>query len=451
MGRTGQAGRLATLLASAAFLAGCAGGPSGPDGPGGLHAFADPELAAAGDVAVTRAADPALDSLMEDGSRSEIIEGLLNRVSVLEPGPLRDVADAVMAANARAAEADLRAATLRAEAQSTNWLPRIGPQVSLDALGAVVASMVITQAIFDNGGRRAERDFAAADVEVAAVALAEDSNQRVREALELYLTAEAARARAAVNAAGMAQMERFAYVMSERVNAGISDRADLSVVQQKLDQMRSDLASDNEAAASAMAELQAMADGPVDGVRGLSGIGMPAPTAEALDVLRARAEGARSVAYAQAQRAGLLPGLSIGGDIRDGVDGLTATIAAPAGLGLGTGAAVQALNAEAAAVEARIGQEREAADRAVAALEGRLASLQRQAAEADALAADAAANFALFAEQQRHGQRSVPETVGVFETKIRAERAASDLRFDIALTQLRIAARLGALVDGDRI
>jgi outer membrane protein, adhesin transport system len=41
--------------------------------------------------------------------------------------------------------------------------------------------------------------------------------------------------------------------------------------------------------------------------------------------------------------------------------------------------------------------------------------------------------------------------VGVFETKIRAERAASDLRFDITMLEVRIAALLGVLVDGERI
>jgi outer membrane protein, adhesin transport system len=44
----------------------------------------------------------------------------------------------------------------------------------------VVAGIMVSQAIFDNGARAAERDFARADVEVAAVALAQDSNDRVR-------------------------------------------------------------------------------------------------------------------------------------------------------------------------------------------------------------------------------------------------------------------------------
>jgi outer membrane protein, adhesin transport system len=396
-------------------------------------------------------ASGALDPAMQDGTTSVLITNLLNRRSVLQPGPLATVADAVMAANTRAAEADLRAAKLRAEARSANWLPTLGPTITLDALGAVVTGLMVTQALWDNGARRAEREYARADVEVAAVALAQDSNDRVREALDLYLTAEAARERARVNAAGLEQMARFAYVMTERVNAGISDRADLQIVLQKQDQMRSDMSSDQEAAARAMAELQVMAALPVNGLGGLSQVTPPAPTAVALSVMKAEAEGNRAIASATAQRSGFLPGLVVGGNLADGIDGLGMTLGSPNGLSLGMGSAMEAIAVEQSAAATRVGQEREAADRTLASLQGRVASLRRQAAEAQTLAADAARNYALFAEQQRAGQRSVPETVGVFETKIRAERAASDLRFDIAMLEVRIAALLGVLVDGERI
>ena len=392
-----------------------------------------------------------LDSQMQDGTRSQIIEALLNRRSVLQDGPLRQVADAVMAANARAAEADLRAAMLRAQARSLNWLPSLGPQISVTSLGALVASMLVEQVLFDNGAKRAERDYARADVEVAAVALAEDSNARVLQALELYLDAEAARARAAVTAAGMERMGHFVYVMTERVNAGISNRADLQVVEQKQNQMLSDLASDREAAAVALAELQAMAASPLGALTGLSPLTAPAPNAVALSVLQATAESTRAVAGAKAARAGFLPGLVLGGSVSDAGSDFGATVAAPNGFGFGLGASLAAIEAEEAAALARVGQEHEDAARAVAALQGRLNSLHRQAGEAQALAAQAAANYELFAEQQRSGQRGVSDVVGVFETKVRAERAAVEIGFEIARLDLRIAARLGLLVDGERL
>ena len=405
----------------------------------------------AGDGADAAPAAFMLDPSMEDGTSSEIIGALLVRRSVLEPGPMRQVADAVMAANARAAEAELRAALLRAEAESYNWLPTLGPSVSLTSLGSVAASLVLNQAIIDHGARRAERDFAKHDVEVAAVALAEDSNARVMSALELYLTAEAARARAEVGQAASEGMAHFAYVMRERVNAGISDRADLRVITQKQDQVLADLASDRDAAASALRELQAMAASPVTEVSGLSGLSNASLTAEALTVMRARAESARAVAGAKAERAGFLPGLNLGGSIgTDGTDaGLTA--AAPNGIGFGMGASMRAIEAQEEAAAARIGAEREEAARDIAALEGRLESLRRQEAEAIRLAQQAAENYNLFAEQQRAGQRGVSEVVGVYETKVRAERTAVGLRYDVVLAELRIAERLGLLVDGDRM
>ena len=431
----------AAAFAACLSLSGCLGMGQGPE----------VSRAVSVDAALPAPPPAALNSQMQDGTRSQIIEDLLNRRSVIEPGPLRDVADAVMAANSRAAEADLRAAMLRSQARSMNWLPSIGPQVSLTSLGAVVAAMVVEQVLFDNGAKRAERDYAKADVEVAAVALAQDSNDRVLQALELYLNAEAARARAQVNGAGMERMQHFVYIMTERVNAGISNRADLQVVEQKQNQMLSDMASDTEAAAAALSELQAMAADPMGGLSGLSGLASPALNAVALSVLKASAESTRAVAGAHAARAGFLPGLSVGGTVNGDGNNIGATVAAPNGFGFGLGANLSAIEAEEAAAVARVGQETEDANRAVAALQGRLDSLRRQAAEAGDLATQAGANYELFAEQQRAGQRGVSDVVGVFETKIMAERAAVEMRYDIARVQLRIAARLGLLVDGERM
>lgn len=432
MGQMTRVLRGGTALACVLVLAGCLGGNQAPA----------PEVS--GRAAV------ALDATMSDGSQSLLIEDLLNRVSVLEAGPLRDVADALMDANTRAAEADLRAAMLRSEAQSTNWLGAIGPAITLDALGAVALSVMVSQALFDGGARAAERAFARADVEVAAVALAEDSNDRVLEGLQLYLTAQAALARAEVNRAAMETMGRYAWMMQERVAAGVTDRADLQLVTQRQDQMQADMAADLEEAGTALAELSAMADLP-PGLAGVSGIGVPHPGISALNVMRARAEGARAVAQAEAAQAGYMPGIGVAGDLIEGGEDLSLSVAVPNGLTLGMGAAMEAAAAEAAAAEARIAQEQEAAARRIASLEGQRESLIRQVGEADALAAQAAANYALFEEQQRSGQRGVPEVVGVFETKVRTARAASDLRFDILLIEARIAAEMGALVDGERI
>lgn len=391
-----------------------------------------------------------LDSQMENGAQSEIIEGLLNRRSVLGSGPYAQVANAVLAANSRAAEADLRAAKLRAEARANNWLPTLGPSVSLSSLGDVVTSLVVEQVLFDNGRKKAERDYAAADVEVAAVNLAQDTNDRVLAGLELYLSAQAATAKANVNLAALEKMERYEYVMSERVKGGVSSRVDMLVVQQKLNQMRSDMASDQEKATAAMSELGAMTAAPLTGVTGLSTLNDGNVDSTPLKVLKARAESSRAIAEATAARAGFLPSLTAGGDVSGG-GGLGLALGAANGLGFGTGASLKAVDAQKAAAAARVGQVQEDANRSLRALEGELVSLQRKAAQSQTLADQAAANYDIYAEQQCAGQRAVPDVVGIFETKVRTEREAVSLKYEIARVMLKIAALKGTLVNGEQI
>jgi len=405
------------------------------------------------DAAANAAAAPqaALDANLQDGSQSPIIEGLLNRHSVLGSGPYDQVANAVLAANTRAAEADLRAATLRSEAQASNWLPTLGPNISLSSLGDVVTELVVQQVLFDNGKKRAERAYARADVEVAAVALAQDTNDRVLSGLELYLNAEAAKARAAVNAAAMEQMERYEYVMSERVRGGVSNRVDHRIVQQKYNAMQSTMTSDLESAASAFAELNAMSATPLDGVSGLSTIGQPGPGAQPLTVMKAQAEAQRTVEEAKVSRAGFLPSLTASGSVGSEGNGGGLNVGADNGFGFGTGASLEALEASQAAANARVGQVRENANRSLESLRAELSSLRRQEAQAQVLASQAASNFTLYSEQQRSGHRSVTEAVSILETKVSTERAAVALKYEVARTELQIAALMGSLVNGEQI
>ena len=178
--------------------------------------------------------------------------------------PLGEVAGAVMSAYSRSAEADLMSARLRAEAASKNWLPRIGPDISLTSLSDVVAQLIVEQVLFDNGRKKAERAFAAADVEVAAVTLSEEVNDRVATGLGLYLTAEQARARRALEARTLKDLSHFEWIMQERVKGGVSDRSDLGVLRTRLAEIREVIAAQAEAERTALAELGAMAAGPVE-------------------------------------------------------------------------------------------------------------------------------------------------------------------------------------------
>ena len=78
---------------------------------------------------------------VEENARSQTIENLMARPSVIQPGsPFDAVAKAVLATHARTAEAELRSARLRARAASKNWLPRIGPNISLTSMSELVVT-----------------------------------------------------------------------------------------------------------------------------------------------------------------------------------------------------------------------------------------------------------------------------------------------------------------------
>lgn len=399
------------------------------------------------------AADPdaaALNGELSNGERSELIDQLLNRRSVLPAGPYRQVSASVLAANSRAAEAELRAAMLRSKARELNWLPSLGPTISLNSLGSVVAGLLVEQTLFDGGAKRAEREFARADVEVAAVALAQDTNERVYQALDLYLTIQSSNARARVNEGGMTRMERFEYVMSERVRAGINDRADLQLVQQKLTQMRSDILEDSEAASSARNELAAKSATSLDGISGISNLGDVSGTATPLDVMKVDAEGTRSMAEARAMQAGYMPNITASGTIGQS-DSAGIGIGIPNGLGFGRGADMAAIDAMGEASQLQVAEQREDSARAVAAIEGQVTSLRRQQTNIQTIINQANDNYTLFEQQLRAGQRTVPEVVGVFRTKLDAEREAVALTYDLARQELKLALIYGTLVDGEDI
>ena len=438
-------GRRAGVLAAAGLLSlsACSSLPTVP----GLGFLSDGTQPAA----VPAAGSSALSPVQANGETSHLISGLLARRSVLEPGPLAEVAETVLAANARAAEAELRAAVLRSEAADKNWLPTLGPQVSLTNLGQVVASMVVDQVLFDNGRKKAEREIARADVEVAAVALSQDTNDRVRDALLLYLSAEAMEARSAVSEKAVERMRHFEWVMSERVRGGVSSPADHALVAQKLAQMEADLATDREAAARARAELAAMAARPVDAIDGLSGLALADPSLEPLSVVKAEAEAARAMAVARAARAGFLPGLSIGGSVGPDGTGLGLNAGVPNGVGFGMGASLAAVEAEARAAAARTGEAREEAARRRAGLEADIASAEREAAETARIATAAAETYDAFAEQLDAGLKNVPEVIGVFETAVAAAREAATKPYEVARARVELAAELGVLVDGDDV
>jgi adhesin transport system outer membrane protein len=375
----------------------------------------------------------------------------MSRRSVLpSDSSFERVATSVLAANSRAAEAELRSARLRSEAASKNWLPKIGPQISLTSLGSLVANLVVDQVLFDNGRLKGEREFAIADVEVAAVGLAQDTNDRVGTALDLYLTAAEGREKSVLSERSLKDMGHFEYIMSERVRGGVSDRSDLNILRQKLAEIKADRAANAEQASTAIAELNAMSIEPLSALRGVPAFSVLSSAAQPLDVVLAEAEKTRAIAAAKIDRADQLPGLSAGGTVGENSDfGLR--VRSENLLGLGTGASLRAIEATKEAAGRKVSQANEDANRRLRKLEGQIAAKSRQAAEAAGLTAQAKENLDLFQAQYDAGQRQVIDVVSVYETYQRQQHEEVTLKYDALRLQVELARLLGVLADGDEI
>ncbi|MFW2541259.1 TolC family protein [Primorskyibacter sp. 2E107] len=436
------------MIIAAAMLPGCTSDMGG-DGVVSRFVGGAPKAEAPVAAASPAALKPQSRSAEVKGAEgSAIISALQARPSVLLSGtPYSRVADAVIASDARVAEAELRVAQMRAQAAKYNWMPRIGPRVSLTSLGDFVADLVINQVLFDNGRKVAERDLAKANVELAAVTLVEDGNKRVFDALALYVRAEENRELSAHLDRALKDMAHFEWVMQERVNGGVSDMSDLNVLQQKLAAMRARSSEAREATGTAMAELNAMSGRSLSDLRGVGGLKAATP-AEALGVIRARAERERTLAEARISRASHLPGLAANADSNGnyGVEVTTDQL-----FSLGTMAEFKAIEAVRETADRKVAEAREVAERRIEAQSRQSQAFRRQAEEAATLTARAKSNLDLFRAQYEGGQRQVMDVVGTYETYAQALETEIELKYKAARAELELARLKGALAEGASI
>ncbi|GAA6179065.1 hypothetical protein NBRC116594_05030 [Shimia sp. NS0008-38b] len=386
----------------------------------------------------------------EDG-QSAILSTLLTRQSMIPPdSSLGHVADVALTSSRRSAEAQLRTAKLRAQAEDKNWLPTIGPEISLTSLGDVIAGLVFEQVLFDHGRKKAEREYAAADVEVAAVTLSQDLNERTFTALALYIKALRGRDKEHVGNKGLAQMHQFERIVKGRVEGGVSNKGDLRMVRTKVQTLETKSQTASESSATALAELKAMT-GTAFSLTPATPLGSHYPDLEPLDVLKARAEADRSVAQATVERAAQLPGLSANARVTNQGNGGSLNVGNDVGLGLGTGARLKAIEASKDIAARQVGEAREDGARARKRLESNIQSLARQEKEANTLAREGRETYTLFEAQFRAGQRSVLEVVDVYEQSILRALDGVDAKYDKLIAQLELARDLGLLADGDKI
>lgn len=386
------------------------------------------------------------------GERSGVISQLSDRRSLLPAGGTYDqIAKAVLSSNLAPAEAELRAAKLRAEAQSKNWLPTIGPSLSLTSLGDFVASLVIEQVLFDNGRKKAEREFSVADVEVAAVLLSQDTNERVYDALDLYLSAEEGRDIATQANIALKDMEKFRWIMEQRVAGGVSDLSDISILNHKISEIKSDRRLGEEKAATAMAELEAMGAENSKALSGLSAVSVDPEITRDLSVLKAHAEKDRDIARAKIERASNLPGLKATATGISGSSDIDAALQTTGIFDLGTGARLKAVDATKEAASRKVDLAHESADRRLSTLGKTYVAAKRATGEAENLTRQAKQNLDVFQSQYEAGQRQIMDVVGVYETYARQKRSQIGHKYDAARAQLKMARDMGLLADGAEI
>ena len=431
-------------MGAAALLGGCS------EGAPGLSNLSDvkPVAFLRGKTTASPADGPNLSTAQSDAS-SAIIDGLLARRSVLSSSsPYAPVAKTMLSTSSGLAQAELRASKMRAVARSKNWLPTIGPTISLTALGDLAAGLIVNQVLYDNGKRKAERAFAAADVEVSAVALSQDVNDRLHAGLTLYITAAEAREKAGMAERGFGRMQEFNRVVSVRVSGGLSSLSDQRVVRAKLADMDQEASTHREAERAALSEFGAMTGGQTAApLTKAFAISVPPVSLTPLEVLRAEAEATRSIAEAKAARAGLLPSLGAGGVLGQ-KNSAKVEFGGAANLGVGTGAEVEALKAQERAAASRVVLAKENAARKTSRLRNELTALVRQERDTADLVQQTRTNFRLFQEQFEGGQKTVMDVVAVYEQMVRSELKHIDLKYEIALTQLEMARVAGALADG---
>ncbi|WP_353473198.1 hypothetical protein PVT71_03955 [Salipiger sp. H15] len=368
-----------------------------------------------------------------------VLEALAQRPGAIRPGtPYAAIARAVLEGEGFHAASELRVAWLRGEAEELSWLPDLGPDLSLAALRRMSDEAQAQPQRFDTPRKQAERDLALAGIDGAALALAEEANAQVFEAISRHLDAEEARARADVYEAGYRDLAALDWPLAQ---AGVP--AELERLRAQVSRVRDGRRAALETAGAARAELAAMGDSRLGGVEGLGGLrDLVAPSPLAL--MQARVEDRARLARDRRAANALLDGL----DLRRSPEELAALEEAagfdgegsepgdwspPEGEPRWTQAAV-------AAAEREIGN----TARELEALRAAHPETERRRASAAASAVQATRLF-------RSGLLPAGQALGPVLNALDAQETELSQRFALARAELRMAYLRGTLVPGSEL
>lgn len=398
-------------------------------------------------------ADKALETQLvhEDQTTSPLIAELAARRSVLPAGsPYERVANAILAASPGVEATELGLARLRAKVAASNRLPSFTPVITMDGLAGLAAQLLVDQPLITHGRRKAERERASAEVDLAAVNYSIRQNNRVFEGLLLYLTADQARVQGLVAKSAVERLSALHQIVTGRVEGGLSDRSEEQIVGQTVAEMQATLAGDRRTVEQALAELASITKAEnVGDLQGTAAL-IPLPQIEPLAVLSANAEGTRSLAEARISRAAALPGLSATSKISDGgtVSGLRL---GGVQVGPGSPAVVAVANAVPELVAAQIEEVRNSAERHRIELTEKITSLRDLHARGEEVLRRTRENLQLFTDQYSVGERSLTDLTAQTAATARLERDQITLTYEIARLELELARNAGALVDGDSL
>lgn len=423
-------GRAAVLI-SVACLAGCGGGT------GGRSIVEGTPMPLATDAKV---------------SSSQVIFDLQSRRSILPiSSPAGRMASATLASNTGPGAAELRLAKIKSDVESKNWLPTLGTNISLASLGSLAGSLIVDVALFDNGRKRAEREFAVADVEVAAVNLSLEANDRVLQSLTLYTDMQRAEMEARIARLAIIKLEDYSNKARQRVSRGYSNVTEQTEVDQALSEMRMLLGDAEQQASKARSELAQMGVGQAPETEGRL-LSVPSSfTAQTLDVALAQAKANRTMASARIDRAGRLPGL--GASASASTSGSTSTSAAVTGsdMGYGTSATVTMLSASQDVARQSVTHAQGEASRRIGALKGEISRLQARHNGYRPRVLQAREAYELYVDQFALGTQQLTDLVDAFTAMINIELEYARIGYDIDQANLELAHAYGALADGSRI